>query len=138
MSKTYTTCIGMRGERTARGGNDGCRASVQSWDGSVIIRNWYNDEGKLMVRVGTNDGSSCCTDWNSDDFQGTLEEFKKLLTLAKEIKEGKVSITRHREKSNKMKQLEKLFSQENLSQVDSEMDQLFIYKQIKQWYNIIR
>ena len=109
MAKTYCTCIGMRGERTARGGNDGCRASVQSYDGSIIIRNWYDDEGNLRVRVGTSDGSSCCTDWNSNDFQGSLEDFKKLLTLAKEIKEGKVSITRHREKSNKMKALERMF-----------------------------
>lgn len=109
MAKTYCTCIGMRGERTARGGNDGCRASVQAWDGSIITRNWYDDEGKLMVRVGTNDGSSCCSDWNSEDFTGTFEEFKDLLKLAHDIKTGKVSVTRHREKSNKMKQLEKMF-----------------------------
>lgn len=98
MAKTYCTCIGMRGERTARGGYDGCRASVQSYDGSVVIRNWYDEDGTLKVRVGTNDGSSCCTDWNSDDFQGTFEDFKKLLTLAKDIKEGKVSVVRHRAK----------------------------------------
>lgn len=111
MAKTYTTCIGMRGERTARGGNSGCRASVQSYDGSVICYNWYDENDQLKIRVGTNDGSSCCTDWNSDDFTGTLEEFKKLLTLAKEIKEGKVSVVRHREKSNKMKALERAFAE---------------------------
>ena len=109
MAKTYCTCIGMRGERTARGGSNGCRASVQSWDGSVIIENWYDNDDQLKVRVGTNDGSSCCSDWNSEDFTGTLQELKDLLKLAKDIKTGKVSITRHREKSNKMKQLEKLF-----------------------------
>ena len=98
MAKTYCTCIGMRGERTARGGYDGCRASVQSYDGSIIIRNWYDDDGQLKVRVGTNDGSSCCTDWNSDDFTGSLDDFKKLLTLAKDIRNGKVSIVRHRAK----------------------------------------
>jgi len=111
MAKTYCTCIGMRGERTARGGKDGCRASVQSWDGSIITRNWYDNEGNLMVRVGTNDGSSCCSDWNSEDFNGTFEEFKALLKLHKEIKEGKVSVVRHREKSNKMKQLERIFGE---------------------------
>ena len=38
MAKTYCTCIGMRSERTARGGRDGCRASIQSYDGSIIIQ----------------------------------------------------------------------------------------------------
>ncbi len=98
MAKTYCTCIGMRGERTARGGNDGCRASVQAWDGSIITRNWYNDDGTLMVRVGTNDGSSCCSDWNSQDFNGTFEDFKALLKLNADIKAGRVSIVRHRVK----------------------------------------
>lgn len=96
MAKTYCTCIGMRGERTARGGSDGCRASVQSWDGSVITHNWYDSEGKLMVRIGTNDGSSCCSDWGSPDFTGTFEEFKKLLELANDIRVGRVSVVRHR------------------------------------------
>ena len=43
------------------------------------------------------------------EFYGTFEEFKNLLTLHNEIKNGKVSITRHREKSNKQKQLERAF-----------------------------
>ena len=109
MAKTYCTCIGMRGERTARGGKDGCRASVQSYEGSVCISNWFDSDDQLRVRIGTNDGSSCCTDWNSEDFSGTFQEFKDLLKLAADIKKGKVSIVRHREKSNKMKQLEKIF-----------------------------
>jgi len=98
MALTYTTCIGSRGERTARGGKDGCRASVQAWDGSIITRNWYDEDGTLRVRVGTNDGSSCCSDWNSNDFSGTFEEFKVLLKLNQDIKDGKVSIVRHRAK----------------------------------------
>ena len=103
MSATYTTCCGMRGERTARGGNDGCRASIQSYDGSIITRNWYDDDGTLKVRVGTNDGSSTCSDWNSNDFTGTFQEFKDLLKLAADIKSGKVSVVRHREPKNKIK-----------------------------------
>ena len=126
MAKTYCTCIGMRGERTARGGNDGCRASVQAYDGSIITRNWYDENGTLIVRVGTNDSSSCCTDWNSNDFTGTFQEFKNLLkfaadtkkqiddlggtfkelkdllNLAADIKSGKVSVVRHREPKNKV------------------------------------
>ena len=111
MAKTYCTCIGMRGERTARGGKDGCRASVQSYEGSVCVSNWFDSDDQLRVRIGTNDGSSCCTDWNSEDFSGTFQEFKDLLKLAADIKSGKVSIVRHREKSNKMKQLEKMFGE---------------------------
>lgn len=103
MAKTYCTCIGMRGERTARGGNDGCRASVQSWDGSIIISNHYNEDNELRVRVGTNNGSSCYTDWSSNDFEGSLDEFKELLKLHQDIKDGKVSIVRHR-KPKVMKQ----------------------------------
>ena len=98
MAKTYCTCIGMRGERTARGGNAGCRASVQAWDGSIITNNWYDDNGTLRVRVGTNDGSSCYSDWNSEDFSGTFQEFKDLLKLAADIKNGRVSVVRHRVK----------------------------------------
>ena len=108
MSATYTTCCGSRGERTARGGKDGCRASVQSYEGSICVSNWFDSDDQLKVRVGTNDGSSCCTDWNSEDFNGTFQEFKDLLKLAADIKSGKVSVVRHREKSNKMKQLERM------------------------------
>lgn len=94
MAKTYCTCVGMRGEATRRGGNDGVRVSAQSWDGSIIVSNRY-DGDQLMVRVGTNEGSSCYIDWKSPDFRGTFEEFKELLQLSKDIKEGKVSVVRH-------------------------------------------
>ena len=95
MAKTYCTCVGMRGEATRRGGNDGVRVSAQSWDGSIIVRNRYEGD-QLMVRVGTNDGSSCCTDWKSNDFNGTFEEFKELLKLHQDIKSRRVSVVRHR------------------------------------------
>lgn len=98
MAKTYMTGWGMRGERTARGGRDGCGAAVQSWEGSICIRNWYNDEEQLLVRIGTNDGSSCYTDWNSNDFTGTFQEFKALLKLAADIKSGKATVVHHRVK----------------------------------------
>ncbi len=96
MAKTYCTCIGMRGEATRCGGNDGVRVSAQSYDGSIIVRNYYNDDNELRVRVGTNEGSSCYTDWKSTDFNGTFEEFKALLRLNQDIKDGKVSVVRHR------------------------------------------
>lgn len=96
MAKTYCTCIGMRGEATRRGGNDGVRVSAQSWDGSIIVHNWYTSENELRFRIGTNDGSSCSSDWKSPDFTGSFEEVKELLQLAKDIKEGRVSVVRHR------------------------------------------
>ena len=110
MSKFYGMVCGNRGAAT-RGGsaNSGFKASAQSYDGSVIVNLDYDHNNQLKVRVGTNDGSRCYSDWNCPDFVGTFEEFKELLKLANDIKSGKVSITRHREKSNKMKQLEKMF-----------------------------
>ena len=103
MALTYTTCCGMRSERTARGGKDGCRASVQSYEGSICVSNWFDSDDQLKVRIGTNDGSSTCSDWNSNDFTGTFKEFKDLLKLAADIKSGKVSVVRHRESKNKIK-----------------------------------
>ena len=103
MALTYTTCCGMRSERTARGGRDGCRASVQSYEGSICVSNWFDSDDQVKVRVGTNDGSSTCSDWNSNDFTGTFQEFKDLLKLAADIKSGKVSVVRHRDSKNKIK-----------------------------------
>ena len=62
-----------------------------------------NGKEVLKVRIGTNDGSSACSDWNSNDFTGTFQEFKDLLKLAADIKSGKVSIVRHRDSKNKTK-----------------------------------
>ena len=103
MALTYTTCCGSRSERTARGGKDGCRASVQSYEGSICVSNWFDSDDQLKVRVGTNDGSSTCSDWNSNDFTGTFQEFKDLLKLAADIKSGRVSVVRHRDSKNKIK-----------------------------------
>jgi len=101
MAKTYMTGWGMRGERTARGGRDGVHCSAQSYDGSVIVSNRYVErDGKeeLEIRVGTNEGSSCYSDWSSPDFIGTFADFKALLQLHADIKNGKVSVVRHRTK----------------------------------------
>ena len=105
MAKTYTTCIGMRGGATRRGGHDGCRASVQSYDGSVIVENWYDGE-TLKVRVALDDDSSC---YGDTVFTGTFEDLKKLFAEAKAIKEKKATVTYHREKSNKQLALERAF-----------------------------
>ena len=91
---------GMRGERTARGGRDGVHCAAQSYDGSVIVSNRYVErDGKeeLEIRVGTSDYSSCYSDWSSHDFIGSFEEFKELLKLHSDIKNGRVSVVRHRQ-----------------------------------------
>jgi len=96
MAKTYCTCQGMRGEATRCGGNDGVRVSAQSYDGSIIVYNWY-DGDQLMVEVGTSDGSRSGS-INGPEFRGSFDEFKSLLKLAADIKSGKVSVVRHRRK----------------------------------------
>lgn len=104
MSAFYGMVEGNR-KCATRGGSksSGFRASCQSYDGSIISTMNYDEDGTLRVRVGTNDGSSCCSDWNSEDFNGTFQEFKDLLKLAADIKDGKVSVVRHRDSKNKLK-----------------------------------
>ena len=108
MSSFYGLIEGNRGAAT-RGGskNSGFRASAQSYCGSVIVTLHYKDNEEkpenLRVRVGTNDRSSCSTDWNSNDFVGTFAEFKEALNLLRDIKDGKVSVVRHRDPDGKKK-----------------------------------
>ncbi len=99
MSVFYGMVEGNRSCAT-RGGSraSGFRASCQSYEGSIISTMNYDDDGTLRVCVGTSDRSSCYSDWSSDDFNGTFEEFKALLKLNKDIKEGRVSVVRHRAK----------------------------------------
>lgn len=98
MSATYCMCEGMRLPRTARGSKSGCKAAVQAWEGSICISNQIEEDGTLKVRVGTTDGSSCYSDYSSHDFVGTFTEFKEALALLDDIRQGKVSVVRHREK----------------------------------------
>lgn len=95
MAKTYATIEGCRMPKTCTGGNDGVRASAQSYDGSVIVSNWY-DGDEVMFRIGTNDRSGCYSDWNSSDFIGTFEDIKKALELLCKVKCGEASVVTHR------------------------------------------
>ena len=106
MAKTYCTCQGMRQQAHRTGGNNGCIASVQSYDGSIIVENWYDEAGELWVRVCLDDGSSCS---GTTVWQGKFDGFKEAMQLLKDVKEGKASVTRHREKSNKQLALERAF-----------------------------
>ena len=70
MSKFYGSVQGNRGAAT-RGGYDRITSSAQSWNGSVITELTYDDD-KLMVRIGTDSGSSS---YGSTIFYGTFDEF---------------------------------------------------------------
>lgn len=109
MSSFYGMVRGNRGAAT-RGGsaNSGFKATAQSFDGSVITCLDYDSDHKLQVRIELSDYSNT---YGDTVFDGSFDELKAAMQLLKEIRDGKVSITRHREKSNKMKQLERLFGE---------------------------
>ena len=71
MAKFYGQVNGGRGTAT-RVGHQGIRTAAQSYDGSVITELTYNDEGKLMVDICTDD---CSTSYGRRIFYGTYEEF---------------------------------------------------------------
>ena len=77
MSKLYGSIQGCRGAAT-RCGSSLMKASVQSYDGSVITYMSYEPdkanpkEEKLMVEVCVSD---CSSSYGSRIFDGTFEEF---------------------------------------------------------------
>jgi hypothetical protein len=73
MSAIYGMIQGNRGAAT-RGGSraSGFKATVQSWDGSIITRMSYGDKGELMVEVEYADGSAS---YGKRAFYGTFEEY---------------------------------------------------------------
>ena len=77
MAKFYGTVQGNRGMVTRIGTQD-IKASAQSWDGSVIMRLWYNANNELMVNLSVNEGSS-----NSGytKFHNTFDKFNQLMNL---------------------------------------------------------
>ena len=76
MSTFYASIQGNRGEAT-RGGSysSGIRASVQSWDGSVVTKLRYRED-ELIVEIGIENGSK------SDAYPtwiGTIDQLRELL-----------------------------------------------------------
>ena len=77
MSAFYGTVKGGRSAATRTGTkSSGCRASCQSWDGSVIVTMRYDSDGELKIGLEAADGSSA---YGSEIFSGTMEELKKRL-----------------------------------------------------------
>ena len=99
MSAFYGEVAGNRGEAT-RGGSksSGFKASCQSYDGSVITRMWYDQEDNLKISLEVDEGSKS---YGDEVFRGTYAELVEMAGIWKELKSGKASITRHREKSNR-------------------------------------
>jgi hypothetical protein len=78
MAKFYGSIQGNRGAAT-RMGHQSIRASVQSYDGSVITELSYNKEGQLLVDVSVAKDES--TSYRGTRlFYGTLDEFIAKLT----------------------------------------------------------
>ena len=73
MSKFYGQIQGSRGAAT-RCGHSHIKASVQSYDGSVITELQYNDKGQLMLEVTVAKDESTSYRGNRV-FYGTLDEF---------------------------------------------------------------
>lgn len=56
MSKLYGTIVGQAKTKATRRGSSEIRASVQSWDGSIIMEMYYDDD-VLSLRIEKADGS---------------------------------------------------------------------------------
>lgn len=98
MSKFYGTVIGQANTCGTRRGSTDIRTAAQSYDGSIITKLYYDDNEVLKVRIGYSENSDTYTCWKSPDFVGTFEDFKKLLQLAKDIKDGNAKVIHHRKK----------------------------------------
>lgn len=80
MSSLYGSLKGARKAVTRTGSkNSGMKASLQSWEGSLISYMDYDSEGKkLQITLGLAGGSSSISD--EIIFSGTLEELKNKLS----------------------------------------------------------
>ena len=78
MSKLYGSLQGCRGEATRCGSaSSGIRASVQSWNGSLVSYMDLDENGNPMITLKTSEGSSGYG--NEIIFVGSLDELKKKL-----------------------------------------------------------
>ena len=77
MSKFYGTVDGSENRTDAtRCGHRYIHVSAQSWDGSLITRMRYNNDGKLFIELEHNTGSST---FGRTIFRGTMDELLKKL-----------------------------------------------------------
>ena len=78
MASLFGSIQGCRGEATRCGSkNSGMRASVQSWNGSLVSYMDLDENDKPVITLKTSDGSSCIG--FETIFRGSLEELKAKL-----------------------------------------------------------
>ena len=76
MSKFYATIQGQAGEATRRGSaSSGIRASVQSWNGSVITRLDEIDDKEILIIETSKDSKSC----GDRVFKGSIKQFENIM-----------------------------------------------------------
>ena len=76
MARFYGQVEGMASTRATRRGGADIKVSAQSWNGSVITKLKYNNDGVLIVEIET----STWSDFDGETiFKGTLEELKRRL-----------------------------------------------------------
>ncbi len=78
MSKFYGQVQGMAQTVASRRGSSFIKSSVQSWDGSLITRMFYDGNGKLIVQIDVDKNTS--TFYGQGLFYGTLDELVEKLT----------------------------------------------------------
>ena len=85
MSALYTQCSGMAQTTASRRGskNSGVRASVQSWDFSLISELDLNDENKPVLTLSVSDDSR--GSWGDQVYRGDADQFAKLMYLVRQI-----------------------------------------------------
>ena len=76
MSKFYGTVKGSASSRATRTGSKDISVSAQSYDGSVIVRLYYNNDNELSVDIET---TALSLPYGRQIFSGTFDEFNRKL-----------------------------------------------------------
>lgn len=95
MSRFYGQIVSNRKPAT-KCGYDFIKTSSQSYDGSIICELTYDQNDKLQVYLGSNEGSSSFS--SKKLYQGSFEDLQKAFDLLRDIESGKCSVVRHRKK----------------------------------------
>lgn len=86
MATFYGQVEGFSRTTAGRRGSDFIKSSVQSWNGSVITRLWYNDKGVLNVSIALNKNSG----FSGDELPYFTGSFEELIRCFEEWKEQEV------------------------------------------------
>lgn len=103
MAALYTQCSGMSKTSASRRGskNSGVRASVQSWDFSLIADLDLDEDNKPVLTLETSDDSR--GSWGNTVYRGTGADFTTLLNLVRQLGTEEVIKTLKKKVSKKEK-----------------------------------